>query len=83
MKRIDIEADLACPLEDAIQAATLLNQWASESVAAPLDGRAPYPGHYLVADWEWKLILFGIGDLLARLKRLDEVVSGPEGLSPR
>ena len=40
MKRLDIEADLACPLEDAIQAATLLNQWASESVAAPLDGRA-------------------------------------------
>ncbi|MFD6316892.1 hypothetical protein [Methylorubrum thiocyanatum] len=78
MTKPSIETDLAYPLEDALRAAKLLSNWWYRAAVEPM----PNGWYWLNAD-QVDIISFGIGDLKHRLRELDRVVSGPEGISPR
>lgn len=78
MNKLDIEIELAGPLEDALRAAKLLSEWWYAAAVDPM----PNGWYWLNAD-QVDIISFGIGDLKDRLRNLDRVVSGPEGISPR
>lgn len=78
--RLDIEGNVAIPLEETLTAARLLDRW-FEGVAR--SKHPAWPGFFPINEEERSIIAFGIGDLVRRLKVLDERVSGLEGISPR
>jgi hypothetical protein len=77
---VNIEGQIAIPLEEALTAGRLLEAWFNHVATT---SHPAMPMFLPINEDERRIIAFGIADLVRRLAELDERVSGLGGISPR